>query len=90
MVTKRSAADFETKRPNHLPTEGMRWPSKGQQQILQQRDQITYILRAEIATHGSAACFVVMRPDHLQAEGRDGHQWLSSMFCSNETRSLTS
>ena len=46
MVTKGSAAGFAAKRPDHLHTEGKRWSPKGQQQVLQQRDQITYSLRA--------------------------------------------
>jgi hypothetical protein len=46
MAIKRSAAGFAAKKPDHLHPEGKRWPPKGQQQVLQQRDQITYILRA--------------------------------------------
>jgi hypothetical protein len=46
MATKVSAAGFSAKTPDHLPTEGKQWPPKGQQQVLQQRDQITYPLRA--------------------------------------------
>ena len=46
MATKGSAAGFAAKRPDHLHTEGRRWPPKGQQQVLQHRDQITYSLRA--------------------------------------------
>ena len=30
MATKGSAACFSAKRPDHLPTEGRRWPSNGQ------------------------------------------------------------
>src|ERR1700691_3425165 len=66
MATKGSAAGFSAKIPDHLPAKGRRWPPKGQQQVLQQRNQITYILRAG-----------------------DGHQRVSSRFCSKETRSLT-
>jgi hypothetical protein len=66
MVTKGSAADFAVKRPNHLHPESGRWPPKGQQEVLQQRDHITYMLRAG-----------------------DGHQRVSSRYCSKETRSLT-
>ena len=47
MATKGSAAGFAAKRPDHLQTEGRRWPIKGQQKVSQQRDQITYNLRAE-------------------------------------------
>ena len=46
MASKGSAAGFAAKRPDHLLPEGRRWPPKGQQEILQQRGQITYILRA--------------------------------------------
>ena len=46
MATKGSAAGFAAKRPDHLLPEGRRWPPKGQQQVLQQTDQITYSLRA--------------------------------------------
>jgi hypothetical protein len=46
MGTKGSAAGFTAKRPDHLQAEGRRWAPKGQQQVLQQRDQITYKLRA--------------------------------------------
>ena len=66
MYTKGSAIYFAAKSPDHLLSEGRRWPPKGQQQVLQQRDQITYFLRAG-----------------------DGHQGVSSKFCSKETRSLT-
>ena len=66
MGIKGSAVGFATKRPDHSHPEGRRWPPKGQQQVLQQRDQITYILRAG-----------------------DGHQRVSSRFCSKEARSLT-
>ena len=44
--TKGSAAGFAAKRTDHLPPEGRRWQWKGQQQVLQQRDQITYSLKA--------------------------------------------
>ena len=66
MATKGSAAGYAAKTPDHLHTKSRRWPPKGQQQVLQQRDQITYSLR----------------------EG-NGHQRVSSRFCSKETRSLT-
>ena len=46
MATKGSAEGFAAKRPDHLHPEGRRWPPKGQQLVLQQRDQITYYLRA--------------------------------------------
>ena len=46
MATKGSAAGFAEKRPDHLHTEDRRWPPQGQLQVLQKRDQITYILRA--------------------------------------------
>jgi hypothetical protein len=46
MATKGSAAGFAANRPDHLLPEGRRWPPKGQQQVLQQTDQITYNLKA--------------------------------------------
>jgi hypothetical protein len=46
MAAKGSAAGFAAKRPDHLHAEDRRWPLKGQQQVLQQRDQITYNLKA--------------------------------------------
>ena len=46
MATKGSAAGFAANRPDHLLSEGRTLPPKGQQQVLQQRDQITYSLRA--------------------------------------------
>ena len=66
MATKGSTAGFAAKTPDHLHAKGRRWPPKGQQQVLQKRDQITYILRVG-----------------------DGHQRVSSRFCSKKTRSLT-
>ena len=45
MATKGSVADFTANRPDHLLPDDRRWPPKGQQQVLQQTDQITYILR---------------------------------------------
>ena len=41
---KMSTEGFAAKRADHLLPERKRWPPKGQQQVLQQRDQITYIL----------------------------------------------
>ena len=46
MATKGSATGFAAKRPDHLHSEGRRWPPNGQQQVFQQKDQITYTLRA--------------------------------------------
>ena len=43
---KMSTEGFAAKRADHLLPERKRWPPKGQQQVLQQRDQITYILKA--------------------------------------------
>ena len=67
MATKGLAEGFASKRPDHLPTEGRKWPPKGQQKVLLERDQITYQLRA---TKGSAEGFAAKRPDHLPTEGR--------------------
>ena len=76
----------------------------GQQQVLQQKTQITHPLRAgdghqrvssrycsnetrslttseqEMATKRSVAGFVARSQDHLQSEGRDGHQKVSREF----------
>ena len=46
MAIKGSAAGFAAKRPDHLRSKGRIWPPKGQQQVLQQKDLITYSLRA--------------------------------------------
>ena len=70
MATKGSAAGLAAKRPDHLLAEIRRWPPNGQQQILQQRDQITYILKAEMATKQLAAGLSAKRPDHLHTESR--------------------
>ena len=70
MAIKGSAAGFATKRPDHLQPEGRIWATKSQQQVLQQRDQITYILRAVDGHQRSAAGFTAKRPDHLLPEGR--------------------
>jgi hypothetical protein len=72
MATKGSATSVAAKRPDHLQSEGKRWPPKGKQQVLQKTDQITYTLRQEMATKGSAAGFTAKRPDHLQSEGKRG------------------
>jgi hypothetical protein len=61
----------------------------GQQQVLQQRDQITYRLKAKMAAKGSRIGFAAKRSDNLQAEDEDGHQRVRNRFCSKETRSLT-
>ena len=45
MATTGSAAGFAANRPDHLLPEGRRWSPKGQRQVLQQTDQITYKLR---------------------------------------------
>jgi hypothetical protein len=65
MASKGSAAGFAAKRPDHLLPEGRRWPPKGQQQVLQQRDQITYILRAGDGHQWVSSSFATKRPDHL-------------------------
>ena len=70
MATKWSASGFAAKRPDALLPEGRRWPPKGQQQVLQQRDQITYFLMAGDGHQGSAAGFATKQPDHLHTEGR--------------------
>ena len=77
MAAKGSAAGFTEKRPDHLQSEGRRGPSKGQQRVLQQRDQITYILRAGDGHQRSPAGFALKRLDGLHSEGEmatKGHQ----------------
>ena len=64
-----SAADFAAKRLDHLLPEGRRWPPKGQQQVLQQRDQITYPLRVGDDHQRSIATFA-KQPNHLLAGSR--------------------
>ena len=46
MATKGLAAGIIAKKTDHLHSEGRKWPPTGQQQVLQQRDQTTYTLRA--------------------------------------------
>ena len=70
MATKGSGAGFAAKRPDHLLSDGRRWPPKGQQQVLQQRAQITYSLSAGYGNQRVSSRFVVKRPDHLLTEGR--------------------
>src|ERR1700735_1296840 len=113
MAAKGSAAGFVAKRPDHLLSEGRRWPPKDQQQVCSKETRSLTNWRQEMATKGSAAGFVEKIPDHLLSEGRrwppkgqqqvlqqrdqityflwagDGHQRVSSRFCSKETRSLT-
>ena len=45
MAIKRSVASFATKRPDHLLSEDRRWPPKSEEQVWQQREQITYFLK---------------------------------------------
>ena len=70
MTTKGSTTVFAAKGPDHLLPEGKKWPPKGQQQVFQKRDQITYKLRVGDANKGSIAGFAAKRPDHLLPEGR--------------------
>ena len=67
---KRSAAGFAEKRPDHLPTEGRIQPPKGQPQVLQQRDLITYSLQAGDGHQSVSRRFATRRPDHLLPGGR--------------------
>ena len=64
-----STADFSVKRPDHLHTESRRWPPN-QQQVLQQRDQVTYILRAGDGHQRVSAGLAANIPDYLLSEGR--------------------
>ena len=90
MATKGSAAGFAEKRPDHLLSKGRRWPPKGQQQVLQQRDLITYNLRVGDG-HQRVSSMVFQQRDQITYNLRvgDGHQRVSSRFGSKETRSLT-
>ena len=78
MATKGLATGFAAKRPDPLHTEGRRWPPKGQHQVLEPRDQITYFLRAD--GHKGSAGFVEKRPHHLHSESRDGHTKVHRKF----------
>ena len=80
MATKGSAACFAAKRPDHLHSEGRRWPPKGQQQILQQRDQITYPLKAGDG-HQMVSSMFCSR-DHITyfLMAGDGHQRSAAGF----------
>ena len=57
--------------------------------FFQQRNQITYSLRAKDGHQGSGAGVAAKRPDHLLSKGRRWPPKVSSRFCSKETRSLT-
>ena len=70
MATKGSAAGFAAKKPDHLHPEGRRWPPKGQQQVGQQRDQITYNLRVGDDHQRVSRSLATKRQDHLHPEGR--------------------
>ena len=65
-----SAAGFAAKRPDHLHTESRKWSPKGQQHVLQQRDQITYCLRAGDGHQWVSSSVATRRQDHLHPEGR--------------------
>ena len=88
MATKGSAAGFAAKRPDHLQTKGRRWPPNGQQQVLLDRDQIPYLLRAGDDHQRSAASFVAKRPNYLLSEGRVSHQKVHREFVMEETVSI--
>src|ERR1700722_16508061 len=90
MATKGSAAGFAAKRPDHLLSEGSRWPPKGQQQVLQERDQITYSLRAADG-HQKGQQQVLWQRDQItyNLKAEDDHQRVSSRFCSKETNQIT-
>ena len=70
MVTKVSASELGEKRPDHLLSDGKRWPPKGQQQVCSKETRSLTAWWQEMVTKGSAAGFVVKRPDHLQTDRR--------------------
>ena len=70
MATKGSAAGFAAKKPDQLHPKSRRWPPKGQQEAFQQRDQITYRLRAGDGQHRVSSRFCSKKIDHLHPEGR--------------------
>ena len=78
MATKGSAAGFAAMRPDHLLPEGRRWPPKGQQQVLQQKEQITYILRAGDGHQRVSSKFCTQIAYILRAG--DGRQRVSVVF----------
>ena len=84
MATRGSAASFSAIRPDHLHTEGRTWPPKSQQQVLQQRDHITYFLRAGDA-HQRINRFWGKEARLLTLWAADGHQGVSSRSCRKET-----
>ena len=78
-----SAGGSAANRPDNVQAEGGKWEGDGQQVVLQQMDQITYILRvengSEMVSSGSAA----NRPDHIQAEGRKWVRWSAADSAAN-------
>ena len=84
MATKGSAAGFAAKRPDHLHTEGRRWPPKGQQQVLQQRDLITYFLDRKWPQNGQQQIFQQGCQITYFLKAGDGHQKVSREFVMNE------
>jgi hypothetical protein len=85
MAAKRSAAGFAAKGPDHLHTESRRWPPKGQQQVLQQRDQITYTLKVG-DDHQKGQQQVLQQGDQITyfLQAGDGYQKVSREFVMNE------
>ena len=91
MGVKGSAEGFGANRPDHLHPEGSKWALKGQQQDLQQIDQITYTLQG-----GDGYMSKVQQHDLLQTDqityklrAADGHQRVSSRIHGKQTMSLT-
>ena len=91
MATDGSAACFAAKRPDHLHTEGRRWPPKGKKQVLQPK-RPNHLLPEGRKWPPKGQQQVLWQRDQITyfLRAGDGHQRVSSLFCSIETRSLTS
>ena len=89
MATKGSAEGFAPKRTDHLLPEGRKWPPKGQQQVLPQRDQTTHSLGRKWPPKGQQK--VLLHIDQITHSLRAGnsHQRINRRFCCKVTRSLT-
>ena len=79
---------MEAERPDHLLPENRTRPQYYEQHW-QQKDQTTYILRAENGHKWSGAALATERPDHLLPEGRVRPQMVKSKNGSRKTRPLT-
>ena len=81
MATKGSATGFTAKAPDHLLPEGRRMATNGSVAVLQQRDQITYILRAG-DDHQKGQQQVLQQGDQITyfLQAGDGYQKVSGEF----------